>query len=395
MSPAEQSFLNLLSAYLRGEQPEELPQAWEEILKLARINGVTGLLWDLCRAVPGIPEPVSEQLHSAFLSEVFLDTCRNTDFREVTEALRQAGVEVVAMKGMVLRDAYPTPQLRTMGDVDLVIRPRDREASHNIMTSLGFSAMVDNHAVWTYQRDVVTYEIHDHMMYEDLANGVDYTGYFDRVWEHLVPGPCGVAAPEPEFHFLYLVVHQAKHIMNRGNGFRFFLDLAFFCRTQKLNWEWVRGELEKLQLLEFTKTCFTLCHRWFGAEMPLPDREISEAFFREITEKTFRDGLFGFHNQDNQMGGSAKAIRRSGLPYWLSTLKLTIHRLFPPYRDMQLIPWYSFVDGRPWLLPVAWVYRFFYCLRHKAGHSRSLLEEPYLHREAIERRQEMLSQWGL
>lgn len=73
-------------------------------------------------------------------------------------------------------------------------------------------------------------------------------------------------------------------------------------------------------------------------------------------------------------------------------MKVTLYKLFPPYGDMQLIPWYSFVDGRPWLLPVAWIYRLFYCLRHKSGHSMALLEEPYTcRREGIKERQAMLS----
>ena len=129
--------------------------------------------------------------------------------------------------------------------------------------------------------------------------------------------------------------------------------------------------------------------------MPLDDLPLDEKFFREVTEKTFRDGTFGLHNEQNEAAHSAKEIRRAEEPYWKTTLALTVKKLFPPYRDMQLIPWYSFVDGRPWLLPVAWVYRWFYTAIHKFRKSRDLLTEPFLKREVIERREAYIRRWGL
>lgn len=399
MTATQQFFLDILAGHIRGETSSPPPPGvdWGQLFQLAQAHGLTGTVWAQCRAVPEIPPEALKKLHNGFISSVFHDTCRGQDFREVTAALAGAGIPVLSMKGMLLRRDYPVPQLRTMGDVDLVIRPEDRSRCHEVMTGLGFSCMVDNHAVWTYTRDVVTYEIHDHMMYEDLANSVDYRGYFDRVWEHAAPGPDGLWIPEAGYHFLYLMVHNAKHTMNKGNGFRAYLDLVFFCRGEGRNLDWPRisRELEKLRLLEFTRTCFALCESWFGVKMPIPGRALEEDFLEEITEKTFRDGLFGLENRENRTGGSAKAIRRSRLPYGLAAVKVTLHKLFPPYGDMQLIPWYSFVDGRPWLLPVAWIYRFFYCLRHKSGHSMALLEEPYTCREEIKERQAMLSRWGL
>lgn len=399
MTATQQFFLDILAGYIRAETSSPPPPGvdWGQLFQLAQAHGLTGTVWAQCRAVPEIPPEALKKLHNGLISSVFHDTCIGQDFREVTAALAGAGIPVLSMKGMLLRRDYPVPQLRTMGDVDLVIRPEDRSRCHEVMTGLGFSCMVDNHAVWTYTRDVVTYEIHDHMMYEDLANSVDYRGYFDRVWEHAAPGPDGLWIPEAGYHFLYLMVHNAKHTMNKGNGFRAYLDLVFFCRGEGRNLDWPRisRELEKLRLLEFTRTCFALCESWFGVKMPIPGRALEEDFLEEITEKTFRDGLFGLENRENRTGGSAKAIRRSRLPYGLAAVKVTLHKLFPPYGDMQLIPWYSFVDGRPWLLPVAWIYRFFYCLRHKSGHSMALLEEPYTCREEIKERQAMLSRWGL
>ena len=109
----------------------------------------------------------------------------------------------------------------------------------------------------------------------------------------------------------------------------------------------------------------------------------------------FNDGMFGLENEQNEAAHAAKEIKRSKDSYWISAAKLTIHRLFPPYRDMQLVPWYGFLDGRPWLLPAAWVYRWFYTATHKFKQSKELLTEPYTKRKIIEKREKLIRGWGL
>ena len=70
-------------------------------------------------------------------------------------------------------------------------------------------------------------------------------------------------------------------------------------------------------------------------------------------------------------------------------------RAFPSYQDMRIIPWYSFLDGRPWLLPAAWIYRWFRALtKNPVGGTHTLLE-PVEKRKIIEQREKYLDQWGL
>lgn len=400
MNATERFFLQILSDYVQGRSSEPPDEAldWGQLYAIAQAHGLCGVVWFQCRAFPDGEQGSCSQLHGGFCADVFQDTCRELDQREVFNALSEAGIPFLPMKGTVLRRYHRVPQLRTMGDIDLVIYPEDRRRSHEVMLALGFRCEVDNHAVWRYTRDVVIYEVHDHMMYEPLTNQIDYRSYFDCVWDHTSPdGDSSRWEVDEDFHFLYLITHTAKHIVNKGSGFRSFLDMAFFVQQAgaRMDWKAISDQLERLSLLEFARTCFALCERWFGVSMPIVSQELDERFFEEATRKVFRDGLFGLENEENQTGVSAKTIRRSKLPYWLTVIGMTWRKLFPPYQDMQLIPWYSFVDGRPWLMPAAWLYRFFYCARHKLRHSRQLLTEPYTKRRSIESREQFISSWGL
>lgn len=91
----------------------------------------------------------------------------------------------------------------------------------------------------------------------------------------------------------------------------------------------------------------------------------------------------------------AKQVHRSRLPRSLAFLADTWKKIFPPYRDMRHVPWYAFVNHRPYLMPVAWSYRFLYCLVHKPKASTDRLADPYTHQEEIAAQENLITSWGL
>lgn len=358
---------------------------------LVRRQNLCGLFYVQCRDMLPPEDPLRQKLYQGFCADIFHWVNRNQALEEMLAAHQAAGISLYPMKGAAVSALYPVPALRTMGDMDLLLRREDRETSDRIMRDLGYQVEANLEAVWNYQRGPVLFELHDHMIYHPLFNDLDYQTYFDGVWDHIENGVI-----QPEFHFLFLVAHMTKHIFNKGYGVRGFLDLVFFTRGHaELDWGWITGELERLRLLDFTNIAFALCRRWFQVEMPLSDVPLQEDFVREATEKMFLDGLFGFDNAANEISGSAKTIHRAKGPYWLTACRMTLGKLFPPYRIMRDIPWYGFVDGRPWLLPAAWVYRWGYCLLRKRDHGKRTLQEPFARSEEIQARDQWFRSWGL
>lgn len=403
---AEQTyFLQCLADYCQ-KQTSAAPSEQidlETLFQIAKDQSLDGILYEQIKEYLG-QQVGTGGFEQSVIQEAYFSVNREVLLKEVAESFLQEGIPFICMKGAVLRDLYPTPELRSMGDIDLIIKSEDRQISDSIMSDkLGYRKFVDNHDVWTYDLGTFEFEIHDHMFYEHLTNHVDYKSYFDQIWDHAklgeVFGFCSpnMYVPDEAFHFLYLMTHTAKHVVNKGMGFRAYLDMIFLSRRIKTDkeWNWIREELEKLQLLDFTRVCFAFCERWFGEKMPLKPMIPEETFYQKVMEKTFQDGTFGLNNQENTGANATKEILRDDRDYLRSSLKLTMSKLFPPYEDMQLIPWYSFVDGRPWLLPAAWIYRWFYCARHKLSHGADLLTEPLLRKEKILQRQDYLQKWGL
>ena len=401
MTKNEKIFLKILGDYLQENTTSGniLKEAdLQQLVTMARSPGVSAIMWK--QIGKDIRKSSSEQadvLHSYFLFEVFRSVCQLNDLQEVEQAMNKAGIPYLLMKGSRLKYYYPDIHCRSMSDIDIVIKAKDRQASDQVMHTLGFRSEIASDEVWVYEKDVTTYELHDHMMYDTLANNFDYRSHFDRVWDHVSRDKDGNDQIDEEFHFLFMVVHLAKHMINEGIGIRAFMDLVAFVRKcdPSIDWNQIAQELDKMELLQFTKTCFALCRQWFGIDMPLIKGSLDREFFENASKKILTDGVFGHGKNDNDTGFAAKTFRKSSYPYWLQTVITTIRVVFPSYHNMRLIPWYSFVDGRPWLLPVAWIYRFFYCLFHKLSHSMKTLLQPIVKKEQIQKRQEMYDDWGL
>ena len=227
MTTEQRFFIQALAdCYSGRETPEPGPSFdWPAFWAIAEEQDLGALMYQQlknCR----IPTEIREKFRNSFYSNVFFLENRRSLYEEISNAFESAKIEYLAFKGWIVKNYWPVPALRSMGDIDILIHSRDRQSSDEIMLSLGFKRFVDNHAVWTYFDDKLIVEIHDHMFYEHLGNSVDYLSYFDQAWEY------AESELDPSFHFVYLVTHMAKHLTNKGIGFRFFLDLMFMCRAE-------------------------------------------------------------------------------------------------------------------------------------------------------------------
>ena len=405
MQAASQNFLlQCLSDFIANKKTEESLSEldWKDLFAIASKQSLSSIIYYQSNKI--MPEDIKKEYLKQYLGSAVVSFKREEMTAEFIGALEQRGIPVIFIKGSVFREYYPLHPLRSMGDIDVVIHPEDRQAVDDILQKeLGYECFVDNHSVWTYSKNKLYMEVHDHMFYEELTNKIDYRTYFDQVWTHIShEAQFGTTSdilyvPDKAFHFLYLITHTAKHIIDNGCGFRPYLDMVMMVQSvgDQMDWNWIASELEQLQLLKFAQISFACCERWFGAKMPLSPEAIDEDLFNTITEKTFKDGIFGLGNKDNEIASAAKDIGRSSADYNAAAVKRGVKRIFPPYQDMQLVPAYSFVDGRPWLLPAAWVYRLGYCAVRKMQKGKKYLLEPFTKKQEVLDRQELMKKWGL
>lgn len=373
-------FLSVLSDHLHRKLTA-IPATlnWNEISSIAKSHQVEGIIYYQCKQPSLLP---------GYSSTLFYYTNREKTISALTKRLSDEGIEHFIIKGASVATYYPVPFLRTMGDTDLVVQRENRGRTNEIMLELGFQnqSCFDDRE-WVYYKGNMEFELHDYLVYTEDVNQDKHVAFFNDFWKYVHDGEL-----DPNFHFLFLLLHLRKHLMNSGVGFRQFMDVAVMMQ-QDLDWNWIAEQLRELELLDFCQTVMGLIKKWFdiSAQVPFLTKEISEGFCEEATDAVFKNGVFGFDNVENNNNVviNANLSGKSGLV-------VAIHRLFPSYKTLCTVPHYSFLRGKPWLLPVAWLYRIARtAAQGKTKNRMKFIADSFVDREKIEKRNEELKQWGL
>ena len=82
---------------------------------------------------------LAKRLDSVFYAAVVGSVNRIADFEELSATLSANGIEHMPVKGYYLRRLWPAPEMRTFGDIDILIHPHDRQRTHELMKSLGYA----------------------------------------------------------------------------------------------------------------------------------------------------------------------------------------------------------------------------------------------------------------
>lgn len=348
--------LHLLGAYLREEEPRvEENVDWIRLVQLAQIHCVTGILGYMSMTWPICPDAqMKSHLRTVCLNTIALFARRAALADAFSRMLAQNRIGHILMKGYVLRDYYPVPELRTFGDIDIVIRPEDREKSNALMLAQGYQLETDWEPVFSYTRDCEYYEIHSEIMEVNVSEKADYRSYFQNMWQYAREIEENRYQFTPEFHFLYMLTHIAKHVTGSGAGVRMYLDMAVFVRHfgASLDWDFVQRELEKLRFSEFANIVLRFTQKYFGVNSPIPLKAAEQDVLDTFLEFTMDGGVFGHAGRDS---GTISLKQHSRGKAHISRAGAVVKRLFPAAKTIESR--YTYLQDKPWLLPAAWIHR--------------------------------------
>lgn len=344
----------------------------EDLLYLAHIHSLEPVVYYMLREqrkqlMEQKPE-LFQRMQRAYHSAVYMSVTQEASRTEIEERFQEAGIKLVFFKGAQLRELYSVPELRTMGDMDCLIRQEDRAKVHTLMEQLGYWCELSDEPVWVYRRDEVVIEIHTHVAGGRLGNGYDYLSFFFDAMDHVVE-QAGKLCLEREYHFCYLIYHIAKHLSSTGAGVRMVADIATFVYRYRDSMDWLQVEtmLQDTKLWKTATAVYELCQRWFGLEPPSLWAG-SEEMMDELEVYILTGGTFGFETHDagdvyrrNAFRGKAA---NSGDRYRLKMMK---EYFFPP--SVYLVKYFPLSEKRRWLLPVAWMCRCWAGLFRRKDHS--------------------------
>lgn len=359
MNREEELLLNLCQCYLNDETPViKNGIDWNRFYRLAKGHNLIGI----CHCVfnknklLSVPENIRQLFMDKFFDLVYIYEQQSAALNDIRDCFTKAEIPFVAFKGSVIRNLYPVPESRAMGDIDLLINEADSTSAKKALEMEGFSCSSFNGTVYDYKRNNVVLELHTKIITEFGKNA------FSDVFDNTVLQN-DILTLDDSYHFAYLIAHTANHLKYTGAGIRFIIDLAVMIKNKNINFQKVFSILDKIGLTAFGEVIISVCFQWFGVGK----------LFCENTERVQKylisDGIFG-SMKDSIHSTVSRLLECDALERETnkSSMALKIKLAFPPYETLRKAHYINFLNGRPWLLPAAWIYRIFYNLRKNRSH---------------------------
>ncbi len=386
MTTIQQGVITLLRSAITGERLD-LPADFQigQTLDLVRRHSMASLIYAgalACGLDQG--DPAMQELFSLYCKAMVHSEGQTRQLDRLYGAFEKAGIDYLPLKGSRMKALYPKPELRLMGDADILIR-RDqyRERILPVMEGLGFAQgpESDHELVWDGRG--LHLELHKCLI---PSYNYKFYAYFGDGWDLAMPDRGCRYALEPDMEWIFLLTHFAKHFRDGGIGCRHVVDLWVFRRSHPdLNEERIQGELDKLGLLGFYRNIRTLLLVWFedgtgdGRTQVLTDLVFSSGSWGSQDTRLLAQNIRGSHGNQGTLASRIRYLLRVAFPD-----RLTLQGKYPVLKKA------------PWMLPLVWLYRPFYKLlferRDVEAHARKVR---HINRENLDHQVRLLHLVGL
>lgn len=350
---------SLTRTALQGEAQPTIASDPIAFFKLARENGLSGMVYPALKE-SDLPIQIRERFKGDWLRYQARDVAQRAAVEELDRACDEVGLDHLYLKGVVVKECYPEPYMRAMGDIDVLFRREDMEKARALFVEkIGFQHHMDMeaHDIFMRDRDLIV-EAHRSI---DVESDEERWHVFSDPWAHAKRERGSRFAFEPEYFLLHLLRHLAKHLLSSGIGLRSILDIGLYVGKMQahIDQESLKTLLEHSRLDRFCANVMSLNRILFGIDpVPSLDEEaVSDpAFIDEIVAYIATSGVHGTAAGFNQqaVGMTRETMKRGSTGK--GRVSYLIRVAFPPRKALR--DQYAYLRTRGWLLPIAWIQRW-------------------------------------
>lgn len=231
--------------------------------------------------------------------------------------MSENNIDYCVLKGSASAVYYPDPVMRTMGDVDFLVDPRDFEKATEILKNEGFVPLNgDEHICHiALKKDKMHFEAHFAPAGIPEGNaGVLIKSYLEDVFEkaHLTEVSGNQFIKPCDFHHgLIILMHIYHHMLSEGIGLRHLCDWAAFVNNLE-NDEFEKLFKEKLTacgLWKFAQILSFLSHRYLNIEYKPFMEQADDELCSKLISDIFKGGNFGNKDKNRIFEGTAISSR--------------------------------------------------------------------------------------
>ena len=371
MEKYQEQIIDLLNSSIHDTKPKldySKNVNWDKIIEESNAHSVTGLLYPALKKYDNSKldiDVLNSLKKSTFISAV-QQSKHIKETAKILELFNKNNIPVIVLKGLVIRNYYPMPDLRTMCDSDVIIHKEDLEKVRTLLLNEGFREEEDAGIAFLFFKFGFNLEVHWTLANETFRKGQEC--FQEHIWNDArkiqVDG-VDTLALSLEDQALHFCAHMASHMAISGFGVRQLADLVLLVEHEgkNINWNNFIEKAKKSGLYKFSLGMFKVCNYLFNMEIPkeLNDGNNDEEVIKLVVDDIFTGGVYG--QRDLSFTFRAQVGYDIEDDSTFSMIKRYIEIILPP--PSKLSDRYGYAKKHKILLPVAWIHHIWVGLTTK------------------------------
>lgn len=311
----------------------------QELLSFAKKQTIIGLFWQGIQRLGDVANKPSEDDVMDWMGEYTKIVRRNTKTDDavawLANFIHSNDIGFFVFKGQTVASYYPTPEIRTSGDVDFYVLKKDWDRAKSLLEKE--VTITDDHSGQhlEFTKDGIPFEMHYHTAVFASGSKQRYwdeliDSYFEEVLDHVVINGIEVPTLPPTLNAIYLFVHIYHHFLKEGIALRQFIDWIMFfeAKHDEIVVSELTAKLKRLGLLRAFKAFGAILTDVLDMDekfFPYALTDSDKRYVNKIMLIVLRYGNFGKYGRKEQQGGwkhsietGLRSFRHITQFFWLS-----------------------------------------------------------------------------
>ncbi|MDF2883295.1 MAG: hypothetical protein K0R54_3852 [Clostridiaceae bacterium] len=334
---------------------------WNEVIREAKQHKISSLIYSAVDK--DSLKYIDDNILAEWKKDIFKDNVTQirhiNNISQLVNNLNKQGIEIILLKGLVLRELYPRPEYRTMSDADILVKSKDYLVLEDHLIKNGYECDKENHPVHKcfMCSDHSLIEVHWKLINDSYFNG--YTEKFENdVWKKSIEfnisgAKCKTLCDEDLL--IHMCLHMAVHAKYRGFGLRQLYDVAIFVKNKNIDWVSFCSRISVYGISKFTKGIFEILNQIFDLNIPkdiLKNQYISQQEIQLLLNNILASGVHG--QKEEIVGFNISYKDRSDESYSKYNVKRLFKFIFPTRAELSYR--YEYAKENVLLLPIAWIH---------------------------------------
>lgn len=315
-------FINIVRMVFTGQIFDEIDKTNDELVinKLIDLSELQSLEVILFYGLEKLNVNIPLEFANKVKTLIYKSATQDAELETIKKVFNDNEVKFLPLKGSIIRKIYPSIDMRSMADIDILVEKSKFKLVKRLMLKNNYKLEHSggNHDSY-FKLPFMNVEIHRNMIDESY----ELSKYYKNIWSKAILNDKYEYQLKREDYYIFMIAHAEKHFANSGCGIRVLIDIYLFLKEygEQLDKKYIDDELRKINLYSFNKKIVNVSSEIFSGELSnenktIVDYMLSSGIYGNIENSSI---INGFLNSDDIDSMKSKYI---------------IRRIFPPYKIM-------------------------------------------------------------